>query len=184
MIKENSFVLRQTKDSKYSCPLVSWEEVCTMVEDNLPNMRPGYRKGVVLVDLNPDYFLTSLTVLEEGAVLTGSYEARRKGETPRKSFVAKGQKTKAQEAFAVLYASTVLAEDGDNELPAKEGNWEIISINASPVRGEMPINPTTLMHNHFASDGGTSTGLTDSEFVKMLGEAFSFWKDKAIIEGE
>ena len=81
----------------------------------------------------------------------------------------------------MLYASDVLADDGDNELPPEEGNWEIISINASPSEDEVPINPMTLMHNHFGSDGGTDTNLSDKEFVKMLSEGFEFWKDKAMI---
>jgi hypothetical protein len=36
------------------------------------------------------------------------------------------------------------------------------------------------MHNHFGSDGGTSTGLSDEEFVSMLRESFEFWQDKAL----
>lgn len=91
------------------------------------------------------------------------------------------EKLSAKSVDVVLYASTVLAEEGSNELPAEEGNWEIISVNASPIEGEMPINPDVLMHNHFGSDGGTETGLSDEDFVKMLRESFQFWKDKAMI---
>ena len=47
---------------------------------------------------------------------------------------------------------------------------------------EVPINPMTLMHNHFGSDGGTDTHLSDKDFVIMLREGFEFWKDKAMIE--
>ena len=80
----------------------------------------------------------------------------------------------------VLYSSTVLAEDGENELPAEEGNWEMISLNSSPVVGEMPINPMVLMHNHFGSDGGTATGLSAEEFEAQMRQSFLFWRDKAM----
>ena len=73
----------------------------------------------------------------------------------------------------------VLAEDGDNELPAKEGNFEIISINASPSALE-PINPDCLMANHFGADGGTNTQMSDASFVAALRESFEFWQDKAM----
>jgi hypothetical protein len=90
-------------------------------------------------------------------------------------------------AFAVLYASTVLKEDtsvnpdGSNELPPIQGNWECVSLNASPVEGEMPINPMTHMHNHFGSSGGSATNMTDAEFVALLRQSFEFWKDKSFV---
>ena len=105
---------------------------------------------------------------------------RREGESPRKVITAvNGRKTPAVKVEIVLYASSVLAEEKDNTLPPEDGNWEIISINASPCSGEMPINPIVLMHNHFGSDGGTATGLSNDEFVTMLEESFNYWKNKA-----
>jgi len=127
-------------------------------------------------------FLSGVVTLAEGTDLVGSYKARRPGETPRKSTGAVGaEKLPAKSVDVILYASTVLAEEGSNELFAEDGNWEIISINANPCEGEMPINPNVLMHNHFGSDGGTKTGLSDEDFVKTLREAFLFWKDKAMV---
>jgi len=37
-----------------------------------------------------------------------------------------------------------------------------------------------LMHNHFGSDGGTRTNLSDEQFVAMLKDSFIFWSDKAL----
>ena len=112
----------------------------------------------------------------------GKFEARREGEDPRKVVTAieASNKLPARRVDLVLYASTVLAEEGSNELPAEEGNWEIISINANPFNGEMPIAPDTLMHNHFGSDGGTDTNLSDEDFVNTLRDSFEFWKDKVL----
>ena len=81
----------------------------------------------------------------------GSFEARRKGEKPRKTVsVVGGSKLPAKSVDIVLYNTTVLAEDGDNELPLSEDDsWEVISINASPDAQRLRINPMTLMYNHF-----------------------------------
>ena len=179
IIKTNSFVRRQTASSRFSHPLCEWDKVLSMCLDK-PH-RPGYRDGVILIDLDPGFFMSGVATLEEGDRLIGSFEARRAGETPRKAITATGKKIPAKSAYAVLYSSIVLAEDGSNELEPVEGNWELISINASPVEGEMPISPNVLLHNHFGSDGGTATGLSDSDFVAMLRESFNFWKDKAMV---
>lgn len=184
----NSFVLRQTEESEFSHYTGSWgflKHLVKLVMDDLVpgyGTRQGYREGVLLVDVPPDNFFSGVVELKEGDQLIGTCRARKEGETPRKSVgVVGAQKLAAKSAFIVLYASSVLAEDGDNELPPKEGNWEIISINASPCEGEMPISPGVLMHNHFGSDGGTATHLSDSEFVTMLRKSFEFWKNKGMV---
>jgi len=186
----NSFVRRQTPESEFSHfdgpPGAAdvWENLRASIELMLADgvSKPGYRDGVVLVPCNPQYFFSGVVTLEEGSELRGSFKARRAGEAPRKSVGAvAADKLPAKSVEIVLYASTVLAEGGDNELPAEEGNWEIISINANPCEGEMPIGPNVLMHNHFGSNGGTDTGLSDEDFVKMLRESFMFWKDKAMV---
>lgn len=189
-IHVNSFVLRQTPESEFShyeggpgCE-DTWEALRDLVKEAFEAgaHRPGYRDGVVLVSVEPHGFFSSVVRLTEGDVFSGSYKARRPGEEPRKSVgVVGAQKMPAKAVEVVLYASTVLAEGGDNELPAEEGNWEIISVNANPVVGTMPIEPGVLMHNHFGSDGGTATGLSDADFVAMLRESFLFWKDKGMV---
>jgi len=187
-IHVNSFVKRQTSLSEFSNYNGDWEQLQTLVTKTFAKperTKPGYRNGVVLVSMEtPRQFLSAVVELEEGDILGGIFKARRGGEFPRKSIQVtrrNGEKLTAVSVDIVLYASTVLAEDGDNELPAEEGNWEIISINASPCEGEMPIDPGVLMHNHFGSDGGTETGLSDEDFVQMLRESFVFWKNKAMI---
>lgn len=189
----NNFVRRQTPESEFShfegppdC-IDAWENLRSFVEYLLNESFDewGYRDGVVLVPFPPQYFFSGVVTLTAGDELKGSFKARREGEEPRKSVQAVGAtKLPAKSVGVVLYASTVLAEDGSNELPAEEGNWEIVSINASPTEGEVPINPNVLMHNHFGSDGGTDTNLSDSELVAMLRESFLFWKDKAMCAPE
>lgn len=184
-IVTNPFVLRQSPDSPYSCYTGEggWDALMERIRSAYAAgaVRPGYRDGVCLVDIDPTDILSGIVVLTEGAELIGSYKARVPGETPRQQIVAKGAvKIAAVSAFAVLYRADVLAEDSHNTLPADGGGWELISLNASPVEGDMPIDPMVLMHNHFGSDGGTATGLSDSELVAMLRKGFEFWKNKAI----
>lgn len=187
MIHVNSFVKRQTPDSEFSHFTGPWGELVELVEKNLNNYRSGYRRGVILVPVPPTKFMSAIRTLREGDKLTGEFKARAKGEAPRKSVRVAGDKSPAKSAFIVLYSSNVLAEDGSNELPlgpegpAGEQHWEIISINASPQKGDIPINPDTLMHNHFGSSGGTATNMTDGKFVAALKESFLYWKNKELV---
>lgn len=178
----NPFVLRQTADSSFSHSEGSWDDLCRLAEANLTNAKPGYREGVLEVPIPADGIFTGLVTLKEGDKLTGQFAARREGETPRIEIRASGQdKLPAATATIILYSSAVLAEGEDNSQEPVEGNWEIVSLNASPVEGEMPISPTVLMHNHFGSDGGTDTQLSDAELVALLRKGFEFWKDKALL---
>ncbi len=178
----NPFVLRQVPDSPFSFYAGDINDVAEMAGENFADAVTLYRPGVVGVTVPPEGFFSGIATLTDGAELTGSYRARREGEAPRKEVLVKGgTKLPAAQVQVVLYRSDVLAEDGDNSLEPSEDNWEVISINASPVEGDMPIDPITLMHNHFGSDGGTATNLSDKDFVAMLREGFAFWADKAMV---
>ena len=180
-IHANSFVSRQTEDSRFSHFSGSDDELIDRVNKCFTMMRAGYRDGVVLVPVDPSNFFSGVVSLQEGDKLVGSFEPRREGETPRKYVGTNSQKQPAKSVEVVLYSSAVLAENGDNELEPGPDNWEIISINASPTAApKIPINPNVLMHNHFGSDGGTATGMSDSQFVSLLREGFEYWKDKAM----
>lgn len=187
-IHTNSYVVaRQTADSELSFFDGEWDEIVARTVAAFDQATPGYREGVVLVPIDPTGCFSGVATLsydadsKEGSKLFGEYTPRREGETPRKTLRATGAtKIAAKGCEIVLYASTVLAEEGSNELPAEEGNWEIISLNASPTEGTMPIHPDTLMHNHFGSDGGSATGLSSADFEAMLKVSFEYWKDKAM----
>jgi hypothetical protein len=177
----NSFVERQTADSRFSHFEGTYDELLDRVDQGFTMMRAGYREGVLLVPVDPTGFFSGIVTLSEGDKLMGSYEARREGEDPRKCVVTAAEKQPAQMVEIVLYSSAVLAEGGDNELPVHRDNWEVISINASPTGDpNIPIAPHVLMHNHFGSSGGTDTHLSDAEFVSLLREGFEYWKDKAM----
>jgi len=178
----NPFVRRQTAESSFSHRKGTWDDLCKLVKANFANAKPGYRDGVLEVLIPSAGVYTGLVTLKEGDVLTGSFASRRDGETPRIEIRATGcEKVPAMTATIILYSSAVLAEDGDNSQEPVEGNWEIVSLNSSPVEGDMPINPDTLMHNAFGSDGGSKTDMSDAELVALLRKGFDFWKNKAML---
>ena len=183
----NPFVERQTADSEFSHYDGPMEDVLALTKAAFHYQKPGYRDGVIIITVPkwiPPFknFYTGVVSLTEGMEITGSFASRRDGEAPRIQIRAKEHvdKLPAKQVDIVLYRSDVLAEDGDNTLPPDKNNWEIVSINASPDEGDIPINPNTLMHNHFGSDGGTDTQMSDTEFVNTLRKAFTFWNDKTM----
>ena len=185
-IATNKFATRHTAASPFSYHIEGMEAVVSLTREaalDAANVSPGYREGVVTVRVPAAGFLSGVVTLKEGDAISGTFKARRKGEKPRKQVLGAGEKMAAAQVDIVLYASTVLAEDGDNDLAAEAGNWEIISVNASPVEGDIPMDPATLMANHFRLDGGTDTKMSAEEFEKALHDAVIFWQDKAMCAG-
>lgn len=184
----NTFITRQTADSRFSHSTLSWEELAAEVVTNFDKAKPSdFQPLALVVPVDPSNCRTGIVTLSSDSRLLSTFESRRDGEAPRKTVQAVAGRTagknkvQALSAYVVLYPSTLLAEDGDNQLESVEGNWEMISLNASPTEEDTPIDPDTLQHNQFGSDGGTATGLSDSEFVAALRESFTFWKDKAML---
>ncbi len=180
----NAFVRRQLGTlgvaSRFSHTTLSDDELAARVEAALPAGVVGYREGVLLVPVAPEgFFVGGSAKWEPGMVLRALYEPRRPDEEPRLTVgcvAPEGyQKPPARVVEVVLYASTVLAEDGHNELPAVPGNWEIISLNAREVEGEEPIHPDTLIANHFGKSGGTATNMTPEQFVVALQKSVDYW---------
>lgn len=189
MIQPNNFVLRQTATSRFTSFDGSWEEVAAMAEEAMAegNTSPGYRDGVVLAHVPAtavERFRSGVVMLESGDRLVGSYEPRREGEEPRKHVgvgASGGSKIPCKAVDIVLYRRDVLGDDVTHE----DSAWEIVSVNGRPTEGEQPMAPETLIANHFEMDGGTATGMSDSEFVAALRASVMYWKDKAMMtEGE
>jgi len=201
-VHANSFVKRQTDKSRFSHSVHSWETICDMIVHNFDEGRPGTTKGTLEVPLPIDGMYTGVVLLKDGDSLSGVFESRHKSEAPRKAIgyecmvgevninctpgvrFMRMRKEPAKSVYAVLYPSCVLAKDSPpcNELRPMDGNWELVSLNASPVEQDTPICPDTLMHNHFGSAGGSATGMSPEEFVMALKESFVFWKDKAMCQ--
>lgn len=91
----------------------------------------------------------------------------------------------------VLYRKDVLDEDNDWKVlespwmpcvPVMGEDWAIVSVNAHPTADtNVPIEPDTLIANHFHLSGGTNTGMTNDEFVDALRISVLYWKDKTVL---
>jgi len=173
-----TFAKRQTPESRFSHFEGSDDELVRRILDHWDDQKPGYREGVILVPVVPEGFFSGVIQLHEGDMLEGTFEARRSGEEPRKSIVAEGVKMPAVGVDVVLYHRDVLAEEEGYETSSV---WEVISINARTTEEEQPMEPETMMANHFGASGGTATGMTPEEFEKALRESYEYWKDKCLI---
>ena len=169
---------RQTPESRFSHFNGTENELLDLLKKNHYSVKPGYRDGVLLVQVPAENFMSGVMQLSEGDALQGSFEARRKGETPRKVVTTPGrEKLPARFVEVVLYHRNVLEEDPEYTASA---DWEVISINASPVDGPTPLTPQALIANHFEMSGGSSTGYTPEQFESALKESVMFWHDKAM----
>lgn len=182
MIHITNFVRRQTESSAFSHWTITDEELLQRIYQNLHKKINGYREGVILVPVEPIGFYSGIITLKEGDLLIGDYKSRRDGEEPRKNLYAMiGNKIPAKSVFIVLYHHDVLAENNEAETDAE---YEIVSVNASPIESEIPIPTDALIANHLGLSGGASTKMTDSEFVVLLRQSIEFWKDKALASPE
>ena len=173
-----TFASRQTSESRFSHFNGTDNQLLALIKDDYICVKPGYREGVILVQVPCDNFMSGVMQLSSGDALQGSFEARREGEVPRKVITTPGRKKlPARFVEIVLYHKDVLEEDPEYTASA---DWEVISINASPVDGPTPLTPQALIANHFEMSGGSSTGYTPEQFESALKESVMFWHDKAM----
>ena len=172
----NSFVLRQTPESKFSHFAGSFEELAILVSENFGNATRGYREGVLLVSVSADNFFSGVIELTPEVELSASFAARRKGEMPYIQVVAVGgEKLPAKFVEVVLYAREVLLEEGPDAV-SSNCEFEIISINARPTEGPEPLTPVTMARNFLGLAGGTAGNFTAQQFA----EAIIYWSTRAM----
>lgn len=170
---------RQTFLSKN--PQFTEDDLRTRVSAARLNARKGYRDGVWLVSIDPTGFKRRVRMLVDGDYLFGKFRPRVKGEQPRKKVgvLHVGELPDAVAVDAVLYSRATLEEGGDK---VEEGvDYEIVTFLAKDSQEDEPMDTETLLHNHFLSDGGTSTKMSDSEFVAALRKSHEYWKNRAHI---
>jgi len=173
----NSFVTRQTEDSKFSHYNGSLEAVAAKAEALFEDAKPGYRDGVVLVTVAPEGFFSGVVELTEGTELVSIFAPRREGEQAFIQTTAKGgEKVAAKHVELVLYSHEVLAADGD---ASTEAEWELISINARATEGEEPLTPDAMARNMANLEGGTEATYTAEQFVASI----LYWGQRAMAGG-
>jgi hypothetical protein len=181
-VKCSEFVKRQTKDSGYSHFEGSWKELEEITERYLNGyaglfVRPGYRDGVVLIDLPGWMFKCAIVKIEKDMKLRANYAPRREGEAPFIRVCAKAKKQKAVYAEVVLYRADVLAEDSDQSSGA---DWEIVAIKARMTFEEEPMDPYTMARNFLHMNGGTKGEFTAEQFAKSI----VYWNNHCMSMGK
>lgn len=188
-VKAGEFVKRQTPDSGYSHFIGTWSELEDLVEARLiaakvfgnidSRVTPGYRDGVVLVDMFPHYkyFRSAVVELTEDSRLTANYAPRRKGEDPFIRVSAKAKKQVAKYASVVLYRHDVLEENNERETDAE---WEIVAIKARTSEQEEPMDPYTMARNFLHLKGGTKGDFSAEDFAKSI----VYWNNHCMTTGK
>lgn len=180
LIGISDFAKRHTKDSNHSYYDGSDEELIELVTKHyLKNeIENGYRDGVILVNVPPNKFYSSIVKLDESSQLVSKMASRKpKEDSVIQTYVKNVSKSKAKSVQIVLYRSDVLNEDNDR---STDSNWEIISINASPYEKDVkiPIHPVTMMRNELHLTGGTKAEYDKEEYI----ESIKFWSQHANVE--
>jgi hypothetical protein len=184
LIKASEFVKRQTRESEFSYFDGSWEELEKRVSDMFNHsQRPGYRDGVVLINLlnGSKKFYSAVVPITDDIVFETIFEARRPGEKPFKKSIAYGEKGFANHVDIILYRKDVLEEDPTDRESLTGADWEIVSINCSPYDYDLPMTPSAMARNQLADTkdgkGGTKADYTGDEFAK----AITFWNTHTMV---
>lgn len=166
LVAMNDFARRHTAESPYSYFSGTESELISLVTAAIEDgkTRPAFRPGVAYVRVPPEGFLTGVVKLTEDTSLRSEYKARREGEEPMISTYARGEKTPATFVEILVYSHEALMEDDDASTDAE---WEIVSINASPVENE-PQNPVSMMRNQLGLAGGTLTEYPSYEWARAV----------------
>jgi hypothetical protein len=181
-----SFVKRQTKESGHSHYSGSWEDLEKVVTECMRNndhIRPGYKDGVVLVDLgftgfeHLGEFYSAIVDLNENTKLTANYAPRRDGEAPFIRLSAKAKKQLAKYVTFVCYRADVLEVDGERETDA---DWEIVAIKARVTEEEEPMHYYTMARNFLHLKGGTQGSFSAEEFANSI----IYWNEHVMCSGK
>jgi Protein of unknown function (DUF3228) len=190
-VAAGEFVKRQTRESGYSHFEGTWALLEKIVEMRLAShekpfldeedpVTPGYRDGVILVDIGRRFtplFRSAVVDLAEDTQLQTSYAPRRPGEAPFIRVSAKAEKQVAKYVQVVLYRHDVLEENGERETDAE---WEIVAIKARHSLDEEPMDPYTMARNFLHLQGGTKGDFTAEQFAKSI----VYWNNHAMSAGK
>jgi len=184
LVKCGDFVKRQTPDSGFSHFEGSWEELerrTAYCMSDPKNITPGYRDGVILVDVSlslpAKQFYSAVVKLNEKTKLTTNYAPRRVDEDPFIRVSAKAKKQLTAYASVVLYRLDVLAENNERETDA---DWEIVAIKARTSDEEEPMDPYTMARNFLHLKGGTKGDFSAEQFAKSI----VYWNNHAMTTGK
>ncbi len=148
---EVGFARRQTPTSRFgyykgtASALV--ELICAHFERALP---VNEEKTILRVPLPAEGFWTSVRRVRLKEPLMTVFEPRREGEEPVMNTVVFGTSVPALSVEVILYHRDVLGDEAETK-----ADWEVVSINPSPLEGPYPMDPVTMARNQLVKEGGT-----------------------------
>lgn len=177
LVGVSEFVKRQTADSTFTHYFGTWEELRRLTENSLKygEPQPGYRDGVVLIDVCTDKFCTytNYPMFEEmGLSAEWAKTPGREHEPAKLQVKILEPKIPCKFVDIVLYKKEVLEEDGDE---ATGATWDIVSINGRLNDKIPPMKALTIVRNWLHLPGGTKMkGKTAEDVLEMLCESILY----------
>ncbi len=183
VVAVSPFVRRQVQGSgKTYSPSLSFEAVAEHAASRLADghVTQGYRNGVVLVSVHPDWvseFVCPFVKIDEHTRLKAEMVKRRDGEEPYIQIRAlNGDPLPAGKVDLILYRHDVLKETDEH---SSDTEWELISIHAVPEGvDDFPMGYVTMMRNQLELPGGTKAMYTSEAWA----ESVRFWQKYAALE--
>ena len=170
------FVKRQHKGTRFSYYEGSWGDLEELAMENWSSSRPGYRDGVRLIRVPAAGFRSAVVKVTRKDKIVTKVDSRKAGERDGKYSYALGRPhVKAECVDLVVYRADVLEEDGDRETDA---DWEIISINASPIGRPVPMRALTMARNERHLAGGTRGEYSKDEYI----DSILFWSGHSMAD--
>lgn len=177
---EIGFARRQTPESSFAhftgpTPDETDYDLLLLVREHLGKAIPVNKERTILrVSVPVEGFWTAVRPLQEGDVVRTTFAPRAPGEEAVLRTVMTGVKVPAKHVEIILYHRDALGSDASTD-----ADWEVVSINASPYDGPIPMDPTTMARNQLQKTGGTFQRLyTPEEWA----ESAWFWSTHANVE--
>ena len=171
------FVHRQTVDSKFSHYDGDFEDIIKnmSLQDwelaEVVNLEDGGKIRKVKLASARNYY-SSVVKIDDNTPLIATFEQRQDGEESHISIEGNGNKMPAKSVTLIFYNREALDEEVDIE-----GDYFLISINASPFNEDFPMHPVTMARNQMEKKGGSKRDYTPKEWA----EAVWFWSQHALV---
>jgi hypothetical protein len=178
-IAMNAFAQRHTPESRFSHFDGSERDLLYLVDRNFKDAKPGYRDGVVLVQIPcPDGFYSGVVEVGIETRLEAKLVSRQKDEESYIEVTAHGSpKLPARHVEVVLYRRDLLMETNSATTDAE---YEVVSINARATKEPEPMTPVAMARSFLGLAGGTKATYTAEQFA----DAIVYWSRRAMCGGE
>lgn len=169
------FARRQTPESSFGHFAGTEADLITRTAAAMDNaIAVNDAKTILRVPVAVEGFWSAIRLTEPGETLTTTFEPRRPGEEPVLRTIARGKKAPAKHVEIILYHRDALKAEASTD-----AEWEVVSINASPIEGPIPMDPTTMARNQLEKVGGTFQKLYSPQ---EWAEAAWFWSQYVSVQ--